>query len=642
MLGEIFSNPGFMPHIHCYLDRQPLVWTMLISDLLIGIAYVGISVTLWALVRRIKISFSIIILCFGVFIGACGTTHFMEVWTLWNPNYWVAAFIKVITAVASVGTAIYLYRLRHQFVDLAEAAKSAESHRLNLEALTRELESRVAERTRQLTESEQRYDHSMRAANVGIWEWDVQSDDVIWNGQNSELYDLDLAPTVKQSLSMILDKVHIEDRGRVKSALNVAVTERQEARTEFRVLTRDGTPRWLMAVGRAEYDEAGKPTRMFGVNTDITQRKLSEQRQAEVQQRLKESEEDFKLVANSISQLAWMTDASGDIIWYNQRWYDFTGTTLQEMQDGGWPKVQHPEHLERVTQKWLIHLKSGEEWEDTFPLKAKNGQFFWFLSRAHAVKDQDGKITRWFGTNTDITELRAALEARDTFLSIASHELKTPLTSLHMATQLRQRELKRNFPEAFTQEKAAKFLSAQEAYVRRLNKIVDDLLDVSRITEDRFHISPDSFDLGEMVLEVRDRFKLTSEASAIELNVEVSDRLIGYWDRFRLEQVIVNLLTNAIRYGLGKPVQLSVLLENSKAVILVKDSGMGISLENQARIFGRYERAVSENEVSGLGLGLYISYEIVKAHRGVIRVTSEVGKGSEFRVILPIEAGANV
>ncbi|MFN8790700.1 MAG: PAS domain-containing protein [Bdellovibrionales bacterium] len=148
-----FSQADFMPHGHCYLWQPALVWTHVISDLLIGIAYVSISFILYLLVRKIRLPFTLVVMCFGVFIGACGLTHFLETWNLWHADYWVAGFVKATTAIASVGTGVYLFRLRHPIVTVAEAAKLSEQRRLDLEALTKDLETRVQERTRQLNES---------------------------------------------------------------------------------------------------------------------------------------------------------------------------------------------------------------------------------------------------------------------------------------------------------------------------------------------------------------------------------------------------------------------------------------------------------------------------------------------------------
>jgi C4-dicarboxylate-specific signal transduction histidine kinase len=170
MLTDLFTDPGFMPHIHCYLDEKPLIWTMLITDLLIGLAYVAISITLIVLIRRIKLQFSLVVFCFGVFILACGLTHFMEIYTLWHPVYWIAAFIKLITAIASVGTGIYLYRLRHSLVAVAEAAKLSEERRLHVEKVNLELSDRTLqlEQMNQTLEEQQKVlAHSAKMSALG-------------------------------------------------------------------------------------------------------------------------------------------------------------------------------------------------------------------------------------------------------------------------------------------------------------------------------------------------------------------------------------------------------------------------------------------------------------------------------------------
>ncbi|AWM37740.1 Phytochrome-like protein cph1 [Gemmata obscuriglobus] len=173
--------------------------------------------------------------------------------------------------------------------------------------------------------------------------------------------------------------------------------------------TAKGTPKyWDVSVAPLPGAD-GKPDRLLGVSRDIT-----EQRRAE--ERIRESEELFRQMAESIPQLAWMTDAEGHIFWYNQRWYDYTGTTLEEMKGWGWQAVQDPDELPRVVERWRAALAAGEHWEDTFPLRGRDGKFRWFLSRARPIRDQVGNIIRWFGTNTDVSaqrELEQTLRASE-------------------------------------------------------------------------------------------------------------------------------------------------------------------------------------------------------------------------------------
>ncbi len=168
---------------------------------------------------------------------------------------------------------------------------------------------------------------------------------------------------------------------------------------EYRFRVKDG--REVIGLLSAESIEVGGEPCALTVIQDITERSHAEKK-------LRESEERFRDLADNISQLAWMMDADGWIFWYNQRWYDYTGTTLEEMQGWGWQAVHHPDHVGRVTEYFKKFIASGEEWEDTFPLRGKDGEYRWFLSRAMPIRDDDGKIVRWFGTNTDITERNAA------------------------------------------------------------------------------------------------------------------------------------------------------------------------------------------------------------------------------------------
>jgi PAS domain S-box-containing protein len=169
---------------------------------------------------------------------------------------------------------------------------------------------------------------------------------------------------------------------------------------------------------RDELDLALLVARQLGFAIE-RQRARQFRRHAEETQRASEAE--FRALADNMAQLAWMTDATGWIHWYNKRWFDYTGTTLEKMQGWGWQAVHHPDHVDRVTEKFKRHIESGEAWEDTFPLRSKDGAYRWFLSRAVPIRDGEGKVVRWFGTNTDITDRLAADEIRERFSSIVEN-----------------------------------------------------------------------------------------------------------------------------------------------------------------------------------------------------------------------------
>ncbi|AHL77115.1 histidine kinase [Stutzerimonas stutzeri] len=237
-------------------------------------------------------------------------------------------------------------------------------------------------------------------------------------------------------------------------------------------------------------------------------------------------------------------------------------------------------------------------------------------------------------------ELEDAVRMRDDFMSIVSHELKTPLNTLILEVQLRKLQLGRNNLAAFSEDKLRQMVDKDERQIQSLIRLIDDMLDVSRIRTGKLSIRPSRVDLGALTASVVENFAAQMEASGCTLLFQRPEPIIGVWDEFRIEQVLANLLTNAMRYGSGKPVQVSVDASATTACIEVRDQGIGISQNSLERIFCQFERAEGSESSAGLGLGLFIAEQIVKAHSGRIQVESEEGKGALFRVLLPLNAEA--
>lgn len=250
-----------------------------------------------------------------------------------------------------------------------------------------------------------------------------------------------------------------------------------------------------------------------------------------------------------------------------------------------------------------------------------------------AQKEQNALLGTLQKTQAD---LEKAVQIRDEFMSIASHELKTPLTSLKLQAQLRKRNLKKQDPTAFTREELEKMFDSDEKQLNRIARLIDDMLDISRISSGKLSLNLEPFDLCELVSDLVERSSEQFVAAACPVQVEVCEPVVGTWDRFRIEQVVTNLLTNAMRYGEGKAIVVQVTNSSGRAQIAVSDQGRGIADGDRERIFHRFERAVDGNEISGLGLGLYIVKQILEAHQGSIRVKSDLGKGSTFIVDLPL------
>lgn len=239
--------------------------------------------------------------------------------------------------------------------------------------------------------------------------------------------------------------------------------------------------------------------------------------------------------------------------------------------------------------------------------------------------------------------VQKAVRARDEFMSIASHELKTPLTALKLQLELARRNTKPELNIAPAPEKIAKMLDASSQQVNRLTVLVDDLLDVSRIEAGRLNFNFEKIDLLTVVLDVTERFRdqIQNAGSSIKMDYQSRPYFVKA-DRFRIEQVFLNVLSNAIKYGAGGKIEVSVSENEGQVVVSFRDYGMGVPEGKTEKIFERFERAVESSHISGLGLGLYIAHEIITAHDGTIVAQSKLGEGSTFTIKLPAHVEENV
>lgn len=233
-------------------------------------------------------------------------------------------------------------------------------------------------------------------------------------------------------------------------------------------------------------------------------------------------------------------------------------------------------------------------------------------------------------------ELEQAVRMRDDFMSIVAHEVRTPLNGLILETQLRKMHLARDNAAAFSLDKMHAMVDRDERQIKSLIRLIEDMLDVSRIRTGKLSIRPSRFDLSKLVRELLQNFTPQIDAAESSVTLDAEYPVIGNWDEFRIEQVISNLITNALRYGAKSPISVKVYSEGTEARVEVRDLGIGISEENQKRIFQQFERVTAKHAVAGLGLGLFISEQIVTAHGGSITVESRIDEGALFRVCLPL------
>ncbi|HEX7867499.1 MAG TPA: hybrid sensor histidine kinase/response regulator [Variovorax sp.] len=236
-------------------------------------------------------------------------------------------------------------------------------------------------------------------------------------------------------------------------------------------------------------------------------------------------------------------------------------------------------------------------------------------------------------------ELEHAVRMRDDFMSMVSHELRTPLNTLYLEAQLRQLHLSKGKLESFAPERLPAMIERDQRQIRNMVRLIDDMLDVTRMRRDALSIKPQPVDLAALAQAVVENLRHQAEAAGSVISLAAPAELRGAWDEFRIEEVLTNLLTNALRYGGGKPVEMVVQQVGNTAQVAVRDQGIGIAQEDQGRIFEQFERTdVSRKHAAGLGLGLYITRKIVDLHGGQIGVESAPGEGSRFVVDLPLRA----
>ena len=387
--------------------------------------------------------------------------------------------------------------------------------------------------------------------------------------------------------------------------------------------------------------EDGTVEGIAGSTRNITSRKCAEAA-------LRQSEGQFRALADAIPQLAWTAGPDGFVHWYNRRWYEYTGATVESMEGWGWQSVHDPQTLPYVMERWQASIATGETFEMVFPLRAADGEFRSFLTRVLPMKDAAGRVTQWFGTNTDVEELKrveqelqaakeaaeAANRSKDRFLAVLSHELRTPLTPVLMAVSALAHDPDLN---ADVRED----LVMIKRNVELETKLIDDLLDLSRITSGKVELKVESVDLNEAVRHVCGSCRSQLVEQDIQLHTSFDDDICAILtDPARLQQVLWNVLKNAVKFTpAGGTVSVSTArLSEDRCEVRVQDTGIGISPDALPRIFDAFEQGDARitRQFGGLGLGLAISRALVELHGGTIRAESDgEGRGATFIIELP-------
>lgn len=347
---------------------------------------------------------------------------------------------------------------------------------------------------------------------------------------------------------------------------------------------------------------------------------------------IQESEKKYRDLADSMPQFVWTCDKDGRITYMNASWYKYMGFRKDEDSNEAIRRIIRPEVYPHILEVWEQSAKTGKPFEVEYEfLDPQNPDTYrWFLGRAIANFNENGEITQWIGTFTDIDDFKKLQTQKDNFLGIASHELKTPLTSLKLYTQFIEMNLNKQ-----GDSKNADVAKRMNSQIDKLTELINDLLDVTKIQNGKIQLNESEFDFYTLVEEVIIEQQMTARHRIISNEHHIGNATT---DRHRISQVMSNLISNAIKYSPdADEIHISTILEENTIKFSVKDFGIGIPSDKQQKVFEQYYRVsgTKEQTFPGLGLGLYISSEIIKRTGGKIYVHSEEGKGSDFCFEIP-------
>lgn len=373
-----------------------------------------------------------------------------------------------------------------------------------------------------------------------------------------------------------------------------------------------------------------KQIRIELIGRDVTARKRA----------VLDNEERFRTLADNIPQLAWMADEKGDFVWFNQRWLEYTGASLQDLRAWGWTRWHHPEHVGRVMTRLRQCFTDGEAWEDAFPLRREDGQYRWFLGRATPIRDESGKVVRWFGTNTDIskqkqteTELQRSNDDLRQFAYIASHDLQEPIRNVIVFSQM----LARTFANGDLTPKRSTYLNVVIGGAKRMEALLAGLLSYSQATAtERAENAPVAAET--CVREALESLKLSIEESGAVIEVGELPNVVA--SSLHLTQVFQNLIGNAIKYrreGVAPVIAVRARQQVDRWLFSVQDNGQGFDTQYASNLFGIFKRLHGQ-EIPGTGIGLAICKAIVERHGGTMWAEGKPGEGATFWFTLPVDA----
>lgn len=486
---------------------------------------------------------------------------------------------------------------------------------------------------------------ALGAAAIGLWDYDPATGVIEIDERGRMLMNIDRK--MKLSFAGLLTRIGPDDVRKISAALDAAVKSEGESQTaELRIHTAK-SDRIFSITGRAFHSRPNGELRLVGTLMDITDTKLFEQR-------ILESEERFRTLAETIPQIVFTADENGHVNYVNKKWFDFTG---QRPQDGitrvGIRDAIHPADLPSVREKWHLAVTEGRAFEIEYRMKTAAGAYRWVIVRASPLLDRSGKTVRWFGSCTDIDGHRRlndelwierdraqqANRMKSSFLANMSHEIRTPLGAILGFTELLG-------DGSLPQSERNEYLGIIERNSQSLSRIVDDVLDLSKVEAGLLVLEKIAFCPRTLARDILTLFSDRARKKGLTLDLKIADDVPSSLvsDPMRIRQVINNLISNAIKFTESGGVTIEVKREDGWLVISVEDTGIGISKDYVNALFQPFVQGdeTMSRKHGGTGLGLHLSRKLAEALGGTLKFDETIGHpGSRFTFSVPLlEASA--
>ncbi|MCZ4223354.1 PAS domain S-box protein [Pedobacter rhodius] len=473
-----------------------------------------------------------------------------------------------------------------------------------------------------LAETEESLRLALASGNLGTYSVVPSTGKFEISQKAREFYGLPLNEEISWAdvtATVVPEHVQVIERARVK-----ALATNQPFDVQYPIIQPNTNEvKWIRVVGKSVPPTKLRPARFLGVIMDIT---------TEVEHRLaiEESEARFRNMAEATDVFIAVGDLNGNATYFNNAWTRVTGRLMHELLAFGWVDLIHPEDKERYVNLYLSAFEKQEPFTGEFRILGTDGEYKWLLAKGTPRFHTDGTFMGYISSSVDITELKKDEIRKNDFIGMVSHELKTPLTAISGFVQVLQARAKK------TEDNYA--LSAlNRAYnqVKKMTTMINGFLNVSRLESGKLLIEKTQFQLDELLKELIDESDIVQFSHEIKL--EIKEPVSLFADRDKIGSVVSNLLSNAVKYSsAGTRIDVSCEVIDNKALVSITDHGIGIDAEDTEKLFDRYYRVNKQHTVSGFGIGLYLSAEIIERHNGKIGVTSKVGEGSTFYFEIPL------